>query len=95
MENESMKVEEVAQVLHKSKQFVRIGLQRGLLPFGTAQQMPGSKKYTYYISKTKFYAFLGKEKQTNNEEPYKITEYGVVNQYGVIIDPYWKGERRK
>lgn len=48
----TMTVKEVADKLNKSQQFVRIGLQRGLLPFGFAIKM--SSKYTYCISKKKF-----------------------------------------
>lgn len=39
-----------------SEQFVRIGLQRGLLPFGFAVKM--SSKYTYYINKEQLEAYL-------------------------------------
>lgn len=35
-----MKVLECAKLLEKSPQFVRIGLQRGILPFGYAVKMP-------------------------------------------------------
>lgn len=41
-------VTEAAAVLHVSDQFVRIGLQRGILPIGTAIKM--SSKWTYQIS---------------------------------------------
>lgn len=48
----TMSVKETAKKLNKSEQFVRIGLQRGLLPFGFAIKM--STRYTYCISKKKF-----------------------------------------
>ncbi len=44
----NIKVSDAARVLGKSEQFVRIGLQRNLLPIGTAVQM--SSKWTYHIS---------------------------------------------
>lgn len=44
----SISVTEAAAILGKSKQFVRVGLQRGRLPIGTAVQM--SSKWTYHIS---------------------------------------------
>ncbi len=44
----NIKVSDAAKVLGKSEQFVRIGLQRNLLPIGTAVQM--SSKWTYHIS---------------------------------------------
>lgn len=53
-----LSVKETAELLKKSQQFVRIGLQRGILPFGYAIQLNGSK-YTYHISKNKVYEYLG------------------------------------
>lgn len=41
-------VAEAAKILGKSEQFVRIGLQRQILPFGVAVQM--SSKWSYHIS---------------------------------------------
>lgn len=55
-----MKVTECAKLLEKSPQFVRIGLQRGILPFGYAIQLSG-RRYTYHISANKVYEYLGKE----------------------------------
>lgn len=54
-----MRVKEAAQLLGKSEQFVRIGLQRGILPFGYAVKM--SSKWTYHISEHKIYEYIGKE----------------------------------
>lgn len=53
-------VEEAAKEMDKSKQFVRIGIQRGTLPFGIAEQLPNSTRYTYYINPVKFYEFINK-----------------------------------
>lgn len=53
-----MSVTECARLLGKSPQFVRIGLQRGILPFGYAIKM--SSKYTYHISEKQVYEYLGK-----------------------------------
>lgn len=59
-----LSVKETAVLLGKSQQFVRIGLQRGILPFGYALKMSG--KYTYHISKSKVYIYLGiKEGEAN------------------------------
>ena len=33
-------VREAAKIMKKHEMFVRIGLQRGTLPFGTAEKMP-------------------------------------------------------
>lgn len=54
-----MKVSECASLLGKSPQFVRMGLQLGILPFGYAIKM--SSKWTYHISEAKVYEYLGKE----------------------------------
>lgn len=48
MEIGKITVSEAAAVLHVSHQFVRIGMQRGVLPIGTAIKM--SSKWTYQIS---------------------------------------------
>ena len=53
-----MKVKEAAKMLGKSEQFVRIGLQRGILPFGYAVKM--SSKWCYHISEHKVREYLGK-----------------------------------
>ena len=57
----TMSVMECAKLLNKSPQFVRVGLQRGLLPFGVAIKMNGNK-YTYHISEAKVYDYLGVKK---------------------------------
>ncbi len=57
-EKKCISVGEAALIMGKSKQFVRIGLQRGLLPFGTAVKM--SSKWTYYISPQKFFEYVGR-----------------------------------
>lgn len=53
-------VKEAARCMGKSDQFVRIGLQRRLLPFGNA--VPGTgNKWNYYINPTKFREYVGAE----------------------------------
>jgi hypothetical protein len=56
-----MKVTECAAILGKSPQFVRIGLQLGVLPFGVAVRM--SNRWTYHISEAKVYQYLGEERR--------------------------------
>lgn len=58
--NKQITVAEAAKLMNKSQQFVRIGIQRGLLPIGTAISMKGGR-YTYYISPKKFAEFTGIE----------------------------------
>lgn len=55
-----MKVNEAAKILGKSPQFVRIGLQRGVLPIGTAVKM--SSRWTYYISEEQLKKYVGEKK---------------------------------
>lgn len=46
-----MTVKEAARELGVSEQYIRIGLQRGLLQIGCAVKM--SSRWTYYISRKK------------------------------------------
>lgn len=48
---------EAAELMNVSQQFIRIGLQRGILPFGYA--VKSSSKWTYYISPAKFTEYTG------------------------------------
>ena len=54
---ERLTVSKAAKLMNKSEQFVRIGLQRNLLPFGVAVKT--SNKFTYYISSKKFSEYTG------------------------------------
>lgn len=91
----SMTVAEVASIMNKTPSFVRIGLQRGTLPFGTAQIMPRSNKYTYYISPALFYAYIGQPLPEKYKEKEENTN--TNNQYQVITEPVsniswnWRG----
>ena len=51
-----MKIREVAQMLGISPQSVRLGLQNGQLPFGSA--IKTSSKYTYVIYEKKLREYL-------------------------------------
>lgn len=53
----SLSVREVAERMGKSQQFVRIGLQQQILPFGYAVKM--SSKWTYQISRKQFEKYMG------------------------------------
>lgn len=48
---------EAAKILHVSDQFIRIGLQRNVLPIGTALKM--SSKWTYQISPAQLASYSG------------------------------------
>lgn len=52
-------VRKTAELMNVSPQFIRIGLQKGIFPFGYAVKM--SKQWTYFISKQKFKESTGIE----------------------------------
>ena len=60
MMKNNLSVKEAAELMGASIQFIRIGLRKGVLPFGTAVQLSG-KKYTYHISRHKFNEYMGIE----------------------------------
>lgn len=47
-----MSVQEAAQELGKTEQFVRIGLQQGRFPWGYAVKM--GREHSYFINRKKF-----------------------------------------
>ena len=57
MEN-SMTVAEASRLMGVSPQFVRIGLQKGIFPFGYAVQI-STDRFTYFISRQKFTEHTG------------------------------------
>lgn len=61
-----MSVKECAELLGKSEQFVRLGLQRERLPFGYAVKL--SSRWTYHISRHQVYQYLGIEHDVQNTE---------------------------
>lgn len=56
---QNISVAEVAKLIGKSEQFVRIGLQRNILPIGVAVQM--SSKWTYHISPKLLEEYIGRK----------------------------------
>lgn len=57
----NLTVNDVAKALNKSPQYIRICLQKGLLPFGAAAKMPQSGQWTYVIFPKKFKEYVGDE----------------------------------
>ena len=53
----NVSVKEAAEILGVCQQFVRIGLQRQLLPIGTAVKM--SSRWTYHISPKLLEEYMG------------------------------------
>jgi hypothetical protein len=56
-----LSVKEVASLMGKSTQFVRIGLQRGAFPFGSAVKL--SSRWSYHISPELFYEYINGKKE--------------------------------
>lgn len=50
---------EITQTKGKSAQFLRVGLQRGILKFGFAYKNDGSGEYSYYCPDKKVWEELG------------------------------------
>lgn len=61
--NNRTTVLEASKIMEVSQQYIRIGLQRGILPIGTAVQISG-KKWTYHISKGLLEKYIGKENES-------------------------------
>jgi hypothetical protein len=51
-------IAEAAELMYVSQQFVRVGLQQGVFPFGYAVKI-SSGRYTYFISRQKFAEYTG------------------------------------
>lgn len=62
-----MTVKEVAEMLGKNEQTIRIGLQLGVFPFGTAYKTkPENKSYTYVIFPEKVRQYIGEPLEKEN-----------------------------
>jgi transcriptional regulator with XRE-family HTH domain len=51
-------VDQAAKMLGKSRQFVRVALQRGIAPFGFAVKLSG-ERFSYHISPKKLNEYIG------------------------------------
>ena len=63
----SMTVQEAARLMGKSQSFIRIGLQRNILPFGYAVKT-GKDRYSYFISSKKFTETTGIKREEKNDD---------------------------
>lgn len=54
----SMTIAEASALMGVSRQFIRVGLQKGILPFGYAVQI-SADRFTYFISRQKFLEHTG------------------------------------
>ena len=61
MEN-NLTIAEASKLMGVSRQFIRVGLQKGILPFGYAVQVSAGR-FTYFISKHKFFEYTGIAKE--------------------------------
>lgn len=62
-----------AKVMRKDPMFIRIGLQRGLLPFGVAfKKDEHGEQYDYYISPKLFCEFTGYAYNSTTEKEAKL-----------------------
>lgn len=59
MSSKRVTVKEAAEIMGVSQQFVRIGMQRNILPIGTAIKM--SSVWTYHISPKLLGEYIGKK----------------------------------
>lgn len=57
-------VQVAAKLMGKSTLFVREGMRLGLLPIGEAVQLPGSTKWTFYISPPLLANYIGADLNT-------------------------------
>ncbi len=56
--NRKITVQQAADLMGVSPQFIRVALQQKELPFGAAVKV-GKERYTYYISPKKFTEYTG------------------------------------
>lgn len=63
----TMSVENAAKIIRKDPQYVRLGLQQGRFPFGTAIQKPNNR-WTYNIIAPKVYEYAGIEVKEGDDE---------------------------
>ena len=57
---EVLGIVEAAQIIHKSPDYIRVGLQQGRFPWGSAVKT-GDKNWSYNIIKKKFLEYAGLE----------------------------------
>lgn len=52
-------ITEIAAAMHKDAQYVRVGLQKGILKFGYAIKLDNSNEYNYYCPDRKVWEEIG------------------------------------
>ena len=66
-EKNNMTIEEASKLMGVSRQFIRVGLQKNILPFGYAVQI-STDRFTYFISRQKFLEHTGITISEQNSE---------------------------
>lgn len=61
--DKKISIKDASLLMNKSQQFIRIGLQRGILPFGNAVKV--NSRWSYYISPKLFVNYIGKGVEKN------------------------------
>ena len=56
---EAVPIAVAAQAMHKTADFIRYGMQKGLLPIGTAIKQEGCERHDYYISPKLLFEYTG------------------------------------
>ena len=62
-------VNEAADMLERSPEFIRIALQQKALPIGIAIRMHGSTRYTYYINPPDLAKYMNGNICSNHVQP--------------------------
>lgn len=52
-------IKEIAKAMGKDAQYVRVGIQQGILKFGVAIKLEGSNEYNYYCPDKKVWEKTG------------------------------------
>ena len=52
-------IAEIAKAMHKDQQYVRVGLQQGILKFGYVLKMEDSQEFNYYCPDRKVWEEIG------------------------------------
>ena len=76
----------------KCQQFVRVGLQRGLLPFGTAVKV--TTRWNYYISPKLFWKYVGGDEPQEGVFPAELLPR-VNTEIDRILDMRAESEVKK
>lgn len=62
---EKITIQKASELMHKSPQFIRVGLQTGKLPFGSAVKV--KNRWNYIIYPTIFYKYIGLVKEAQSD----------------------------